>query len=173
LEVEAPVLITPRELELHKKVVAKEYASGEIDYHGVEFEQRGTLAVEAVAELAGEEIRIRGHLETRLEAHCDRCLAPVEFPVWRDFDLAYRPLASIAHQEEVEVPGDELAVGFYSGEGIVLADLLSEQVILSVPMKIVCRADCRGLCPVCGADRNREECHCSSPLSESPFAKLK
>jgi DUF177 domain-containing protein len=173
LEVEASVLITPAELELHKVVVSKEYAAGEIDYHGAEFQQRGTLAVRAVAELTGEGIRIRGHLETRLEARCDRCLAPVEFPVRRDFDLSYRPLASIARVEEIEVSEDELAVGFYSGEGIALADLLSEQVILSVPMKIVCRAECRGLCPVCGADRNREECHCPSPSSESPFAKLK
>lgn len=167
------MLITPQELELHKKVIEKEYASGEIDYRGVEFEQRGPLKVRAVAKLDGEEIRIRGYLETRLEARCDRCLAPVEFPVRRDFDLAYRPVASIAREEEIEVAGDELGVGFYSGEGIDLADLLSEQVILSVPMKIVCRAECRGLCPVCGADRNREDCHCPSPRSESPFAKLK
>ncbi len=167
------MLITPAELELHRKVVEKEYAPGEIDYRGAEFEQQGPLKVRAVAELAGDEIRIRGHLDTLLKARCDRCLAPVELPVRRDFDLAYRPTASIAHDEEVEVGDDELGVGFYTGDGVVLADLLSEQVILSVPMKVVCRAECRGLCPVCGTDRNREECHCPPPKSESPFAKLK
>lgn len=165
--------ITPAELALHKIVVEKEFASGEVDYQGAEFEQSGKLAVHAMAELAGAEIRIRGHLETRLGARCDRCLAPVELAVRRNFDLSYRPVTSIAREEEAEIPEGELGVGFYSGEGIALADVLAEQVILSVPMKIVCGTECRGLCPICGADRNREQCHCPSPPVESPFAKLK
>jgi len=93
--------------------------------------------------------------------------------VERDFDLFYRPVASIAREEEVEVPPDELEVGFYSGVGIALAEVVAEQVILSLPMKMVCRTDCLGLCPVCGADRNHENCKCPPPEAGSPFAALK
>jgi uncharacterized protein len=170
---EAPVLITLQELELHRIEVQKTYAPGELDYHTADFEQQGPLKVSAVAELLSSEIRIRGHLATRLKAECDRCLAPVGFPIEHDFDLFYRPMETIARDEEIEVPEEEAEVGFYSDDKIELADLVTEQVILSVPMKIVCRPDCLGLCPVCGVDRNLEKCKCSQRQKESPFASLK
>jgi uncharacterized protein len=170
---EATVFITVEELELHRVVVSKTYAAGSVDYHGAGFRQAAPLKVDAVAELQGAEIRVRGHLGTQLEAPCDRCLEKALIPVERDFDLYYRPVKTIARNEEIEITEDELEIGFYSGNGIELADVLAEQVILSVPMKIICRADCRGLCPVCGANRNSEPCNCPSPEKESPFRFLK
>ena len=165
--------ITLEELALRRIVVSKTYASGALDYHGAEFRQVAPLKVDAVAELVGSEIRIRGHLGTGLEACCDRCLVQVGIPVERDFDLFYRPLQAIAREEEIEIPADELEVGFFSGDGIELADVVREQVILSVPMKVVCRDECQGLCPVCGANRNVVACHCVPPPQQSPFASLK
>jgi uncharacterized protein len=131
------------------------------------------LKLNVTAELLGTEIRIRGHLATRLEASCDRCLAPVEVPVSRDFDLFYRPIKSIAKEEDIEIPPDEMEVGFYSGDGIELADVATEQVILSVPMKVICGTECRGLCPVCRVNRNLARCDCAPPQQDSPFASLK
>ena len=165
--------ITLDELELNRIVISKTYASGTLDYHGAEFRQIAPLKVEAVAELVGSEIRVRGHLGTRLETSCDRCLSPVGIPLEQDFDLFYRPIQAIAREEEFEVPADELEVGFFSGDGIELADVVTEQVILSVPMKVVCRAECQGLCPVCRANRNVSRCHCVPPQDKSPFASLK
>ncbi len=167
------MLITLQELELHWIIVSKTYPPGALDYQGAEFRQEAPLKVHAVAELVGAEIRIRGHIGTHLEASCDRCLSPVEIPVERDFDLFYRPLKSIASEEEIEIPRDELEVGFYSGNGIALADVVREQVILEVPMKVVCGADCLGLCPVCGGNRNLVPCECPEPQTDSPFASLK
>lgn len=170
---EAPVIITLHELELRRVEVHKTFASGDLDYRTAEFRQQGPLKVDAIAELLGSEIRIRGHLGTRLKADCARCLTAVEFTVERDFDLFYRPMADIAHEEEVEVPEDESEVGFYTGEGIDLGDLVVEQVILALPMKIICRTTCQGLCPVCGSDRNKDKCRCSEQTKDSPFASLK
>jgi uncharacterized protein len=170
---ETPVLITLRELELHRITVSKTYAPGSLDYHTGEFQQVGPLRVDAVAELVGSEIRIRGHLGTRLEAHCDRCLGPVRIPVEQDFDLFYRPMSGIAREEEIEIRDEESEIGFYSGDGVELADVLTEQVNLGLPMKLICRPDCLGLCPVCGGDRNVEKCQCSTEHHESPFDSLK
>ena len=167
------MLITLQELELHRIVVSKSYPLGALDFRGVEFRQVGSLKLGAVAELEAAEIRIRGHLEGELEAACDRCLDRVRIPLNRDFDVRYRPMQTIAREEEVEVPRDELEVGFYSGQGIALADVVTEQVLLSVPMKVVCGPDCQGLCPVCGANRNLQPCHCAAPEISSPFASLK
>jgi uncharacterized protein len=97
----------------------------------------------------------------------------VGLPVERDFDLFYRPVQTIAREEDIEVSADELEVGFFSGDGIELADIVTEQVILSVPMKVVCRAGCQGLCPICGANRNVNPCYCVPPQDKSPFASLK
>jgi uncharacterized protein len=166
------VLITPRELEIHRIVISKAYGPGGLDYHGAEFRQVIPLQVNAVAELVAKEIHIRGRLQTKLEAVCDRCLGPVEIWVDRNFDLFYRPMSAIAREEEIEIPRDELDVGFYSGEGVELTDVLSEQVILSVPMKLICGPDCQGLCPICGANRNFEDCHCPAPAVNLPFISL-
>ena len=165
--------ITVEELGLHPVVVSKTYSPGALDYHDAEFRQTAPLKVNARAELRGVEIHVRGHLETSLAASCDRCLGPVAIPVERDFDLFYRPVATIARAEEVELPQDELEVGFFSGNGIEFDDVVTEQVILSVPMKLICKADCRGLCPVCGTNLNIEKCGCASTAEISPFSSLK
>jgi uncharacterized protein len=81
-------------------------------------------------------------------------------------------MESIAREDEIEVPRDELEVGFYSGNGIMLADVVTEQVILAVPMKVICRPECQGLCPVCGINRNLEACGCLKAQGDSPFASL-
>jgi len=167
------VRITVEELEHHPIVVTKTYPSGSLDYHGADFHQSVPLQVNGVAELRGTEIHIRGRVATSLEASCDRCLASVAIPVERDFDLFYRPVSTIARAEEVELPEDELDVGFFSGDGVELADVVTEQVILSVPMKVICQAECRGLCPVCGANLNVGKCGCLPPAEDSPFSSLK
>ena len=165
--------ITLAELELHRVTASETYSPGALDYHGAEFRQTTPLKLDATAELLGAEIRIRGHLATRLETSCDRCLGVVEIPVNSDFDLFYRPMKSIAKEEEIEIPTEELEIGFYEGDGIELADVATEQVILSVPMKVICGPECRGLCPVCGVNRNLTVCNCAPPQQNSPFASLK
>jgi uncharacterized protein len=170
---EVAVRITVEELELHPIVISHTYTAGTLDCHGTSFRQVAPLKVDAVAELVGAEIHIRGRVGTSLEACCDRCLVSVGMPVERDFDLFYRPVSTIARAEEVELPEDELEVGFFSGNGIELADVVAEQVILSMPMKVVCQTDCRGLCPVCGANLNFEKCGCLPTPESSPFSFLK
>jgi uncharacterized protein len=167
------VLITLQELELHRVTVSVTYQPGSLGFQEVKFRQAGPLAANAEAELAGKEIRVRGHISGALEAACDRCLEQLRIPVEIDFDLPYRPMEEIAREEEVEVGEDELMVGFFPGDGVNLADVVREQVLLSVPMKIVCRPDCQGLCPECGVNRNIKQCGCSSQHEDSPFAFLK
>ena len=167
-----PVLISLEELKLHPVSISKTYLPGELDYRSAEFRQLGDLRIGGVAELVGDEIRFRGHLHVEVQALCDRCLGKVQIPVENDLDLAYRPMATIARQEEVEVSASEHEVGFFSGPGVELVDVVTEQVNLAIPMKIVCRPDCRGLCPTCGVNRNLEECHCTNDYHESPFTAL-
>src|SRR5208283_4279257 len=105
---------------------------------GAEFRQAAPAKLDATAELLGGEIRIRGQVATRLETSCDRCLRAVEIPVSSEFDLFYRPMQTIAKEEDIEIPQQEMEIGFFTGDGIELADVATEQVILSMPMKVVC-----------------------------------
>lgn len=133
----------------------------------------GPVRITGVAELAGGEIRIRGSVAALVRSTCDRCTAPVEVSVQQDFDVAYRPESDLAENEDVEIDPSELDVGFYTGEGIKVEDVIREQILLALPMKVLCRPDCRGLCPGCGANLNNEVCRCQqSRGGESPFSEL-
>jgi uncharacterized protein len=166
------MLITREELALHSLTINRSYAAGVLDFRDSRFRQIGILRLSALAELAGSDIRLRGRLSARIEAECDRCASPMELSVEPDFDLYYRPVASIAREEEIEIPEDELEVGFYLGAGVELGDAVKEQVILALPMKFLCSPDCRGLCARCGANLNLERCDCPPSRDDSPFARL-
>jgi uncharacterized protein len=163
-------------LAVRKARIDKTYPVGTIDFHSRDFRQVGPLAVHATAELVDGQIRIHGNLQTHLELVCSRCLETVAEEVSRDFDLIYRPMSAIERHEEVHLKLAETEVGFFQGFGLFLADVLAEQVNLSIPMKIICRSDCRGLCPHCGGNLNSEECRCEVHSSDprlTPLARVK
>jgi uncharacterized protein len=164
--------ITLAELELHRITASESYEPGSLDFRDAEFRQVAPLQIDVTAELLASEIRIRGQLATRLRSNCDRCVQSVDIPLESNFDLFYRPMQNLPGEVEMEVPTAELEVGFYSGDGIELADVATEQVLLAVPMKVVCGTECRGLCPVCGVNRNVTQCKCAPPPKDSPFASL-
>jgi uncharacterized protein len=165
-----------KDLAVRKQVIRKSYAPGSIDYQTAEITQVGPLEVSATAELLEGQIRVAGEIETKVELLCARCLEPVVDEVHRSFDLFYSPLPKGEKPEEARLKEDDAEIGFFEGEGLFLADLLREQVLLALPMKVICRSDCRGLCPNCGANLNHEECRCETHSTDprlAPLARLK
>lgn len=165
-----------KDLAVRKLPIRKSYASGSLDYGTAELKQVGPLEVRATAELLEGQIHIEGKLETRIEMVCARCLEPVIEEVHREFDLYYSPLPKESKPEEERLKDDDTEMGFYRGEGLFLAEMLTEQVLLSLPMKVICRSDCRGLCSNCGANLNHEECRCETHATDprlAPLARLK
>src|ERR1700722_14450984 len=86
------VLISVEELKLHPVSISETYPTGALDYQTTDFRQSDRLKVRGTAELVGQDIRFRGHLSTRIESTCARCLVQVEIPVETDFDLTYQPM---------------------------------------------------------------------------------
>lgn len=165
-----------KELAVRKVRIQKSYPPGTLDFHSTEFQQLEPLEVRATAELVDGQIRIFGTLHTRVEVVCARCLESVSEEMSKDFDLYYRPLATVAKEEDVKLKSDETDIAFFEGEGLFLADVLAEQVNLLIPMKVICRSDCRGLCPHCGANLNTEECRCEAHPPDprlAPLARVK
>jgi uncharacterized protein len=175
------MLIELAELELHPIDFQEEFPPDAIDL-GEDVRQLKLLKTSGRAQLVEEhhgkrnviqDIRLNGELATRLELLCARCLEPVAQDVTRKFDLLYRPLGTDAGNEELSVTVAEAEVGYYQGGGLLLEDAIREQVLLAVPLKVVCREDCRGLCPTCGKNRNTEPCSCAPPLGDPRWSALK
>lgn len=120
-----------------------------------------------------DRFRLDGRVRTTLELPCSRCIERFVWPVDADFDLRYQPKASNAGQGERAIEDEDLSVAFYSDDTIDLEQLMREQFYLSLPMKPLCRVDCRGLCPQCGANLNRDRCDCAQAWEDPRFAALK
>jgi len=175
------MFIDIHELERHPLDFAEQFPPGLIDL-GDEVEQQSQLKSDGRAQLLEEhhgkhkiikDIRIQGRLSTSLKVACARCLEAVLFAVDRPFELLYRPQGTDAGREELSVTDTEAEVGYYQGDGLQLEDVLREQVLLAVPLKLLCREDCKGLCPHCGKSLNQEQCSCSEPLEDPRWAALK
>ena len=166
------MFLAVKELAVQKLRIRTSYAPGAVNYGAVDFIQTEPLEVRATAELVEAQIRVTGELHTRLEMVCARCLEPVQEEISREFDLFYRPLQPGNPDEEVRLKNDDTDIGFFQGEGLFLTDVLAEQVLLAVPMKVICRSDCRGLCPSCGANLNADECRCESHAVDPRMAQL-
>jgi uncharacterized protein len=108
-----------------------------------------------------------------MQAQCDRCLEPGEFPIDAKFDLFYRPAERDGFDEEVEIDEGESEIAFYEGGGIKLEDVLREYVLLAMPMRWICREDCEGICPVCGQNRNLVKCGCDPKPVDDRWSALK
>jgi len=166
------VLITLEALEDGPLPFDEVFAASKIDFAVAGLRQTAPLHVQGTASAIEREIHIRGGLTTQVEMECARCLDPVVRAVKSDFDLFYQPLDESPEGNELVVPKGEEELGFYSGEGVVLEDVAKEQVLLSLPMRTVCREDCKGLCPTCGINRNRETCQCKPTGGDPRWAAL-
>src|SRR5215213_461091 len=123
--------------------------------------------------LAGAEVFVNGHIETRAQVECDRCLQRVELPVSADFSLQYITGSEYESSQAAELTEDALSVSVFDGEAIDVDEIVKEQILLAVPTRMLCRDDCKGICPECGMDRNTGECSCVTDNIDPRWAALK
>jgi uncharacterized protein len=170
-----------KDLERHPLDFEEELQPDVLDLGG-EARQRTPLKTAGRAELVEEhhgkhqiikDIRLRGRLSAGLELQCARCLEPVQQDIARDFELLYRPLGADAGRDELSVTDAEAEIGYYQGDGILLEEVLREQVLLALPLKVTCREDCKGLCLHCGKNLNQEQCSCAVPMEDPRWAALR
>jgi len=115
------------------------------------------------------EISVRGKIGFLAVARCSRCLSDVSV----DTNLEVNLILSPSETEKKEEGGGEIDYETYRGRTIDLNDYMREQVNLSLPYKVVCTEDCRGLCSGCGQNLNEQQCGCETHEKDSRFAVLK
>ncbi len=104
---------------------------------------------------------------------CDRCLGPVAQRVDSELELVVVQNPPVPTDEEIELSADDLEIVFVDGDEIDLDALLLEQLQLNVPMRTICRDDCRGLCPECGTNWNDESCDCEQVATDPRWEALR
>ena len=126
----------------------------------------------------------RGPSRLALEIECSRCVSRYRHALRESFTLVLEPARGRipADPESAEALvrvtamclGDEIEAGWFQGSEIELDAYLAELVALGMPVQPMCREDCAGLCPSCGAERDTDACSCSEdvPGPKSPFAVL-
>ena len=117
-------------------------------------------------------LELTARIDATLQIECNRCLAPVERSLRSDFFLVLVSEAVEFGAREMRVASEDAQL-FYAGQGRAdLREIAREQVYLNLPQKVVCREGCAGLCPTCGANRNRIECRCRTDDVDLRFASL-
>lgn len=114
----------------------------------------------------GDVFRICGRTDIRGHMPCDRCLEDTEVKLSIDIDRVCR----VSDDTVVEDDDDPLAA---LSEGILdVCELLKEEILTVLPSKVLCDADCKGLCPVCGKNRNISECDCDRSVLDPRMQKF-
>jgi uncharacterized protein len=163
----------------------------EIDSDGISFERTlsyalppagkvedevrlGPVHLRGELQKEGSRVAFAGDIQVVAELSCSRCLELYARPLDLHFDLLYTAEPEKVEKGESRVDEASITEVHYDGARIDLDALLGEQILLGLPLKPLCREDCRGLCPQCGANRNAEACGCSvEPEVDPRFAALK
>jgi uncharacterized protein len=160
----------------------------EIDWEGIAFDER--LDLSSVEGDGPEELRVlsarmvgravpgdvgvilTAKLEAAVELACSRCTEPIEVRLTPSFRLTLIPEAAEFAAGEARIE-DEDASLFSTREGKAdLSQIAAEQIYLELPLKPVCSEGCKGLCPRCGANRNRTDCGCVDESVDPRLAPL-
>ena len=115
---------------------------------------------------------VEGSLDTIIETDCSLCLEKAQIPVSSRFHYTFVPRQADV-EDEKELTAEDMDVEYYVEETIDLDPLILEQIILQIPMRVVCRETCRGLCPQCGINLNTTSCTCSGKIIDERLSVLK
>jgi uncharacterized protein len=107
---------------------------------------------------SGDDYLLRADITGQLETPCARCLEPARVALKTPLVVTYVPFEETGNDDETE--GDDPDVVVFSGGEIDLADAIRDELVLAMPMNPLCTESCRGLCPVCGGNRNQVACTC-------------
>jgi uncharacterized protein len=115
---------------------------------------------------------INGKLSAIIKSYCSRCLEDISVSIGSNFVYTMVP-AKAETKEDVELTAEELEISHYQEDFIDLTSIICEQIILQIPIKTLCKEECKGLCPRCGINLNTSSCNCHLDVVDNRMAVLK
>lgn len=150
----------------------RDYAPGDLALENERANLSEPLHAEFDARRKRGEVEVEGAIQGKLEAMCDRCLSEAQIPIDAKFQVTYTPPDANANSEAHELHAEDLTRVIYENGMIDFDELAREQVLLEIPTRILCREDCKGLCPACGANLNEGACQCEAKEIDSRWSAL-
>ncbi len=147
-----------------EKALAFDLSPAELEITSAEMAIEGTVHVEGTMSNAGDVLLLQAVLAAKVQRTCGRCLKDFTGVVQAEVIEKFYP-ASAEHIEN-----DAFV---YDSDVIDITEPLREGLLLAEPMQALCKPDCRGLCPVCGADLNDGDCGCDRFTVDPRLAALK
>lgn len=143
----------------------------DLDTEGV----RVADAVDVVGELSRNAAKtdVRGSITAPLEIDCTRCLTPVRRSLDIAFHVDFVDREMFPESKETHLENADLDTDVIEGNELDLAQVAREQILLNLPDQVLCREDCKGICPTCGKDLNEGECGCGGDDIDPRWAALK
>jgi uncharacterized protein len=160
-------------LESGKSRFAHTYLEGELVLEEDRLRLVRPPTVQGEVRRADRRAHVKGHVVAGVQVECDRCLAWIELPVDSNFKLEYVTQEDYLAQQADELTDDDLDLTVFDGDIIDIDALVIEEILLGVPDHILCKDDCKGICPRCGADRNSVDCDCETTEIDPRWTGLK
>ncbi len=146
--------------------------AGKIDTGATDLELIGTVTVDFDVVPGDRIYYCHGQVVSDARLACSRCLEPFTVTLRGEVDFSINEAADEGAVDRDEVPDNELIVAAGTRE-IDISDPVREALVLEIPLQPLCSADCRGLCPVCGANRNETACECKIEQTDSRWDALR
>lgn len=160
-------------LESGKGVFANKYAPDELVLEDERVKLIEPADVSGKVRQQGNRSHVSGRVKARVQTECDRCLKSVELPIDSHFKLEYVTAEDYRAQQAVELTEEDLDLSVFDGEAIDIDELVKEELLLAVPDHVLCGETCKGICAVCGGNRNLVECGCEAKEIDPRWAELK
>ncbi|MBR2499628.1 MAG: DUF177 domain-containing protein [Clostridia bacterium] len=123
------------------------------------------ISVKGEIKNIGDVLEFSAKAKGNLKAECARCLKPV----CTEFDIEFTEMLKNVDEEI----SDRDAVVVFEGNSVELSDVIESNILVNLSTKYLCREDCKGICPVCGADLNESDCDCEKDYIDPRLEGLK
>lgn len=110
-----------------------------------------------------DNVLVTGSLSAGIKTECVRCLEETTAEAGGDFTAIFKAKGALTSTDKLDV------IYTFDDNNLDLALLIKDELMLALPMKQVCSKECKGLCPVCGKNRNKEKCECKIDTKLNPF----
>ena len=142
------------------------YERSPIYFDGDKIQFSKPINADGTISLIDKIVEVKLKVSTELILPCSRCLELFNYPL--EFEVNEK-------LSTVDAEDDEISV--IEGDNINVTEILENSIIMTLPTKILCKEDCKGLCPNCGANLNEQDCGCVAKKEEQaalegPFAAL-
>lgn len=112
-------------------------------------------------------VQANGDIGGMIKMICDRCNIEYDKRLYAKFNLTYLPMEFCpSEKEEHRLTAKDLDISYYKDDKIEIHEIIREQIYLMIPIKSLCKEDCKGLCSGCGVNLNYERCNCKEQIDE-------